>query len=209
MSSEVVILVHGLWMSGIELGVLRHRLETDHGFAALQYSYASITESMADHVRGLRELAQKQICDRLHFVGHSMGGLVILNLLEATNELLPGRAILMGSPVQGSRVAAGIARWPLGRIALGAARESIAPPAPRHWKGSRDIGVVAGSVSIGLGRLFADVTPPSDGTVLVEETRLDGAADEIVMPVTHSSMVFSASVAQQIAKFLRDGKFER
>jgi len=209
MPSEIVILAHGLWMSGLELGVLRHRLENEHGFKTIQYSYASVTESMAEHVRGLRELAQKQTCERLHFVGHSMGGLVIYNLLESTNDLLPGRAVLVGSPVQGSCVAAGIARWPLGRIALGCASESIAPDAPRQWKGNRDIGVIAGSVSIGLGRLFANVSPPSDGTVLVEETRLEGAADHIVMPVTHTSMVFSAAVADQIAKFLREGKFEK
>ena len=209
MPSELVILAHGLWMSGLELGVLRHRLEKEHGFSTIQYSYASVTESMADHVCGLRELAQKQTCERLHLVGHSMGGLVIYNLLESTDDLIPGRAVLMGAPVQGSCVAAGIARWPLGRIALGCARESIAPEAPRSWKGNREIGVIAGSVSIGLGKLFADVTPQSDGTVLVEETQLNGAADHIVMPVTHSSMVFSASVAEQIAAFLRKGKFER
>jgi pimeloyl-ACP methyl ester carboxylesterase len=209
MPSEIVILVHGLWMSGLELGVLRHRLEREHGFSTIQYSYASVTESMADHVRGLHELAEQQTCDRLHFVGHSMGGLVIYNLLESANVLIPGRAVLLGSPVQGSCVAAGIARWPLGRIALGCARESIAPEGPRHWEGSREIGVIAGSVSIGLGRLFADITPPSDGTVLVEETHLDGAADRIVMPVTHTSMVFSASVADQVAAFLHTGKFTK
>src|SRR5687768_691525 len=102
MSSPTVILVHGLYMSGIELTVLRHRLNGDHGLNAICYSYRSVTGTMVDHVKGLRELAKMQLADELHFVGHSLGGVVVLDLLESTDDLPPGRAVLLGSPVQGS-----------------------------------------------------------------------------------------------------------
>jgi pimeloyl-ACP methyl ester carboxylesterase len=206
--SSTVILVHGLWMSGFELGVLRHRLNAEYGFNALAFSYHSVTETMVDHVRRLREFAQQQTSDEVHFVGHSMGGIVVMNLLEATQDLKPGRAVLLGSPVCGSRAAEGLARWPVGRVLIGHALDHVSPShTVRHWDGRRDVGVIAGSSAMGLGRFFTQLDGDHDGTVLVEETQLEGAADRIVMPVTHTGMVFSAEVAQEVANFLRTGKF--
>jgi pimeloyl-ACP methyl ester carboxylesterase len=208
--SDTVILVHGLWMTGMQMRLLKQRLENDHGFNCLMFSYASVTGSMIDHVSKLRELAQQQQCTRLHFVGHSLGGVVCYKLLESTNDLPPGRAVLLGSPLQGSHAVETIVKWTLGRIAVGdAVRKELLDGQPRYWHGRRDIGVIAGSASIGLGRLISnDLSANSDGTVLIEETRLEGAADSIVLPVTHTSMVFSPEVAHQVAKFLRDGRFE-
>lgn len=208
MPPPTVILVHGLWMSGLELGVMRHRLQTDYGFNALAFSYHSVTETMVDHVRRLRELAQQQTSDEVHFVGHSMGGIVVMNLLEATQDLKPGRAVLLGSPVRGSCAAEGLARWPVGRVLIGRALDHVSPSETvRSWDGRRDVGVIAGSTGFGLGRLLTQLNGDHDGTVLVEETVLEGAADRIVMPVTHTGMVFSAEVVQQIASFLNTGRF--
>lgn len=210
MPSDTIILVHGLWMNGLELTVLRHRLEAEHQFHCEQFSYASVTGAMVDHVRKLRELAQAQQCERLHFVGHSLGGVVTYKLLESTHDLPPGRAVFLGSPLNGSRAVEGMARWTLGRVAVGdEVRKELLQGEPRHWDGRRDIGVIAGSVNVGLGRFFSeDLTTNSDGTVLIEETKLAGAADHIVLPVSHTSIVFSPVVAYQIVQFLRTGKFD-
>jgi pimeloyl-ACP methyl ester carboxylesterase len=165
---------------------------------------------MVEHVRRLRELAQAQDSETLHFVGHSMGGLVVLNLLEATRDLAPGRVVLLGCPVRGSSAAQGLARWPLGKALMGRALADVSPPeVTRVWDGRRDVGVIAGSTGLGLGRLLTQFTGDHDGTVLVEETLLEGAADQIVMPVTHTGMVFSSDVAQQTAYFLQHGKFAK
>ena len=210
MPADTIILVHGLWMTGIEMSVLKHRLESDHGFHCVQFSYHSVTGAMLDHVSKLRELAQAQHCERLHFVGHSLGGVVTYKLLESTADLIPGRAVFLGSPLQGSATVSAISNWTLGRIAVGdAVCKELLEGQPRHWDGRRDIGIVAGSVQMGFGRLFSEqLTENSDGTVMIEETKLDGAADHIVLPVTHTSMVFSPLVTQQIVNFLRDGKFD-
>ena len=190
--------------------MLRRRLETDHGLHAISFSYHSVTETMVEHVRRLRELAQAQTAATLHFVGHSMGGIVVMNLLEATQDLAPGRVVLLGCPVRGSRAAQGLARWPLGRALIGHALADVSPAeANRIWDGRRDVGVIAGSTGVGLGRLLAQFTGDHDGTVLVEETSLQGAADQIILPVTHTGMVFSAEVAQQTAHFLQCGKFAK
>jgi pimeloyl-ACP methyl ester carboxylesterase len=206
--SDSIIIVHGLWMTGLELGVLQHRLHADHGFEPSIFSYPSISGSMHDHVTSLRAYVQAQHAERLHFVGHSLGGIVVLKLLEAYDDIPPGRVVCLASPMQGSCAVDGFARWPFARAALGAAIcEEVLSSKKRHWDGRRDVGIIAGSLSIGIGRLFADFNEPSDGTLLVSETKLDGAKDHIVMPVSHTGVVFSLEVTAQIAKFLHDGVF--
>jgi pimeloyl-ACP methyl ester carboxylesterase len=206
-----IVLVHGLWMSGFELGVLKHRLEAQGDCIALAFSYPSLTGSMSDHVRSLIDFARSQPAANLHFIGHSLGGLVILRALELTNDLPPGRAVLLGTPLQGSQAARGVARLlPFGRAILGSAvREECIEDSPREWSGRRDVGVIAGSMGMGLGRLFAHLDTDHDGTVLVEETRLPGAKDHLVLDTSHTGMLFSPDVAEQAGHFLRYGAFRR
>ena len=210
-AEATVILVHGLWMSGFELGVLKHRLETDRRLRAIAFSYPSIAGSMSEHVRSLIEFAQAQKAAQLHFLGHSLGGLVILKALQLTDDLPPGRAVLLGTPSQGSKAAQGVARLlPFGKALLGAAvNEEIVEFAPREWRGHRDVGVIAGSMGMGLGRLFAHLDTDHDGTVTVDETRLPGAKDHIVVSTSHTGMLFSGEVAHQAGHFLEKGTFSR
>jgi hypothetical protein len=79
----------------------------------------------------------------------------------------------------------------------------------RTWNGTRDLGVIAGDRAFGMGRLIGPLPKPNDGTVTVAETRLPGATDHIVLPVTHLSMLWSGDVAEQVIAFLRDGHFTR
>lgn len=205
-----VVLVHGLWMSGFELGVLKHRLEGTGELRASAFSYPSLAGCMNDHASSLAAFARTLHVARLHFVGHSLGGLVILRALELAPDLPPGRAVLLGTPAQGSRAAQGVARLPFGRTLLGlAVTEECIDYAPREWKGTREIGVIAGSMGLGLGRLFAELNTDHDGTVLVEETHLPGAKDHIVLSTSHTGMLFSAEVAEQAAFFLKEGTFRR
>lgn len=208
-SSPLIVLVHGLWMSGLELGVLKRRLEAGGRFRAAAFSYPSVRGSMADHVEGLIDFARAQEADELHFIGHSLGGLVVLNALQVTDDLAPGRAVLLGTPLQGSKAAQGVARiLPFGRAILGhAVNAEIVEWQPRKWSGRRDVGVIAGSMGMGLGRLFAELQADHDGTVLVEETKLPGARDHLILPTSHTGMLFSAAVAEAAERFLLEGRF--
>ena len=208
--SDHIVIVHGLWMTGLELGVLQHRLRTDHGFEPSIFSYSSITGSMAEHVANLHSFVLSLKAERVHFVGHSLGGIVILKMLEEYSDVPPGRIVCLASPMQGSCAVDGIARWPFARAALGAAIcDEVLSTKRRQWDGRRDVGIIAGSLSIGIGRLFAHFQEPSDGTLLVSETELDGAKDHIVMPVSHTGIVFSVDVTEQIAGFLKEGAFAK
>ncbi|HTE42084.1 MAG TPA: alpha/beta fold hydrolase [Steroidobacteraceae bacterium] len=208
--SDHLVIVHGLWMTGIELGVLQHRMRTEHGFESSIFSYPSITGSMAEHVASLHKYVLTQNAERLHFVGHSLGGIVVLKMLESFTDIPPGRVVCLASPMQGSCAVDGFARWPFARAALGAAIcEEVLSSKARTWDGRRDVGIIAGSLNIGLGRLFVDFQEQSDGTLLVSETKLEGAKDHVVMPVSHSGIVFSTEVAAQISAFLKGGAFQR
>ncbi len=188
----LVVYVHGLWLSGREAWLLRRRLARELGAEERAFTYASVR------------------ADTLHLVGHSLGGVMIVKMFDDPPALPPGRIVLLGSPVNGSSAAVGLARFAFGRHILGASmREAVLSGRARAWRGGRDLGVIAGDRPLGLGRFVGSLPGPHDGTVAVAETRLEGATDQIVLPVSHSSMVLSAGVVRQTAAFLRDGRFSR
>ena len=83
----------------------------------------------------------------------------------------------------------------------------LVSPRARAWKRPRSLGVIAGSLSAGFGRLVSRLPVPNDGTVAVDETRLDGMSDHLVLPVTHTGMLLSTEVANRTARFLDHGNF--
>ncbi|HEY7642959.1 MAG TPA: alpha/beta fold hydrolase [Steroidobacteraceae bacterium] len=209
-AAALVILVHGLWQSGLELFVMRRRLQADGSLRALFFSYPTIVGTMSNHVRRLIDCARAHQAERLHFVGHSLGGLVVLRALEVTDDLPPGRAVLLGSPLQGSRTAQSLAKLPFGRALLGGALSAECVDwSPREWSGRREVGVIAGSMGFGVGRLLANLDEAHDGTVLVEETRLPGAKDHLVVAASHTGLLVSPKVAAQTRHFLEHGAFQR
>jgi pimeloyl-ACP methyl ester carboxylesterase len=212
----VVIYVHGLWLNGWESLLLRQRLSRQLNCTTLSFPYASIGASLEENVRALGGFLGGLHADSLHLVGHSMGGSVILELFESSaarsaevvGKLPPGRIVLLGSPVRGSRAARNLSQLPFGRRMLGlTAHEALLPERDRQWRGGRELGIIAGTVPVGFGRFMGPFDAPSDGTVLVEETHLHGAKQHLCMRTTHSGMVYSAPIARQIASFLRDGRF--
>ena len=208
--SVVVVYVHGLWLTGIEGALLRKRLAAELDADTRAFSYASVKSSVSTNAQALGEFLLGLRADTLHLVGHSLGGLVILKLFEsdATDALPPGRIVFLGSPLNGSRSAQNLARLPLGTTLLGrGVREELLIPRERCWRGQRDLGVIAGSLSVGLGKLVGARGAPNDGTIFVDETRLPGISQHLVMPVSHTGLPFSKSVARQTGAFLRSGKF--
>jgi len=207
-----VVYVHGLWLSGNEAGILLRRLARTLNAKTRAFSYASMTSSISDSAQALATFLREQRADTLHLVGHSLGGLVILKLFEngAGAQLPPGRIVLLGSPLNGSRAAQNLARLPFGRKILGSGvREELLTERQRRWTGQRELAVIAGSVGIGLGRLVGVYGAPSDGTIFVEETRLPGILEHLVLRVSHTALPFSSTVARQTAAFLNDGSFMR
>ena len=201
-----VLVVHGLWMTGLEATLFRHRL-AHAGYHVRQFHYRSMT-AVADEVLEELDRAVTALPPPVQLVGHSLGGLLVLRYLGARPERGIGRAVLLGSPVNGSRSARAFARLPGMSIFFGplAGAELLAESAPA-WRGAARIGVIAGSHGIGFGRLLAALPEPHDGTVAVDETELPGIAAHRVVAATHTGMVFSDEVAQLVVAFLREGGF--
>ena len=206
---DTVVLIHGLWVHGIAMALMRRRVERG-GYRAVSYSYPSLRFTLAENVERLAGYCRSLAASQLHFVGHSLGGLIVLRLLERPDAPPAGRVVLIGSPVAGSHAARRLARLPGGRAALGRSMSQWLSAAPAVARGGVDIGIIAGTLPVGLGRIVApDLAPPNDGAVSVAETRLPGARDTITLNVSHSGMLVSRAVAQQIVHFLRDGAFDK
>jgi len=208
MEPETVVLVHGLWVHGVAMGLMRRRIAR-RGYRALAYSYPSVRLTLSENVERLARYCRELSASRLHFVGHSLGGLIAMQLLERERGIAPGRIVLIGTPYAGSLAARGLARLPGGRTALGRSMaEWLEAPRPVP-DGSREIGVIAGRRPVGLGRLVvADLPAPNDGAVGVVETRLPGMRDHLVLNVSHSEMLVSRALVHQICAFLKDGVFD-
>jgi pimeloyl-ACP methyl ester carboxylesterase len=205
---DSVILVHGLWLSGWALAPLRLRLE-HAGFRAPGFSYHSVRDDLDTNARELARFVDAHRGRRTHVVGHSLGGLVALRMLGSLGAAVDGRVVLLGSPFAGSAAAESVGRLPFGRSLLGhSLPEWLAAPRPGPDP-MHQIGVIAGSLGAGAGRLVAELDSPNDGTVAVAETQVPGMTDHVVLPVTHTGLLTSARVAHQVIAFLRDGRFER
>lgn len=204
---ETVILVHGLWVHGAVMSLMRRRIARC-GYRSVCYSYPSMRRTLSENAERLAQYCRGIAAPRIHFVGHSMGGLVVLKMLESPRDFMTGRVVLVGTPYGGSYAARRLARIPGARAVLGRCLPEWLGRDRPHPPAHREIGVIAGRVGIGLGRIVApEMTWPNDGVVAVSETAVPHASDHVVLDVNHTGMLLSRSVARQACEFIRSGAF--
>lgn len=203
-----VVYVHGLWMPGDESLVLAHRLHHDFGLALHSFRYSTAFSSMKTTTERLDTFVRELGAAQVHFVGHSLGGLIIHRFLERFSDQPPGRAVFLGTPSVASRVAERAARFaPVAQLMGPSVAEELLQARERRWTHLQQLGIVAGTQPLGVGQLLARFEEDNDGTVAVSETRMPGATDHIVLPVSHLGMLMSADVAHQTGCFLTQGRF--
>ncbi len=203
---EAVVLIHGLFLNGYEMSFLRFQLSRA-GYLPRRFRYPSVRCSPASAAEQLRRVVQDLDAGKIHFICHSLGGLVIRHYFSLFEDLRHGRVVTLGTPHQGSGVARYLSTFTLGRKLLGQSnRHGVSGDVP-PWNGGCEIGSIAGTRSVGMGRVIADLSKPNDGTVAVEETRLHGAKDHIALPVSHLGMLASRQVVIQVLHFLQQGRF--
>jgi pimeloyl-ACP methyl ester carboxylesterase len=201
-----VILVHGLWVPALTMAPLAARLARE-GYRAHLFAYAGRERPLEAHAERLARFAQE--IGPAHMAGHSLGGVVVLEALERHREVALGCALLLGAPVRGNLAGRRLARHGWGRWFLGASEPLWREGRHARWTRPEPLGVIAGSLPLGLGRLFGALPGANDGVVRVEETDVQGMRERVVLPVAHSAMPVSARVAAQVAAFLRDARFLR
>jgi pimeloyl-ACP methyl ester carboxylesterase len=213
LKTDAVILVHGLWTPAA-IFMLHGRWLQQGGYRVLHFGYPSVRGTLAQNALRLKRFIAARIPagspGAIHLVGHSLGGLVILDLLRHEPDSRLRRAVLLGTPCVDSHTArtlAGVTGLPtlLGRsISEWLSRP---PGAAVASPPGIEIGVLAGTRSVGLGRIVPGLPRPNDGVVALAETRLADAADSISLRVAHSEMLASRRCAAQVAAFLATGRF--
>lgn len=202
-----VVLVHGLWYRCWSMALLKKRLAA-HGFQVRCFSYPTLAHRPELSARALAGFCRKSGSNTVHLVGHSLGGLLILAMLGQGGYQPAGRLLLLGTPLAGSRVARRIAAWPGGKLLLGHSGDLLADgagAAGQAWT----CGMIAGTRGIGLGRLSGVRLGPGDGTVALEETHHQMVSERLELPVSHTGLLASRTVAEQVTHFLANGHFRQ
>jgi alpha-beta hydrolase superfamily lysophospholipase len=192
---ELVFLVHGMGRTPLSMFLLGRRLERA-GYRVASFGYLSTTGTVADLgaalARRVRTLAGE--APAVHFVGHSLGNIIVRWILAHERPVRPGRVVMLAPPNQGAAVADRWARW------VGWAMPTIhelrthpeTPARTLPLPDDVDVGIIAGL---------------RDAKVRVHETHLDGARDHTVVPSYHTFIMNRADVHRLICTFLRDGHF--
>ena len=210
--AEAVVVVHGLGRTAASMTILVSRLK-NAGFRVHSFGYPSTSEPMEALVDRL-QAEVSQCCgteaETVHFVTHSMGGVLVRSHLSQQPEAHRGRVVMLSPPGQGSEIIDAFADSPLLQSLVG-------PAASRLRTDSTGIASQLGPVRFSLGIVTGDrslspigswlIPGPDDGKVGVDQAMVDGATDFRVVSATHTFIMNRRDVAEEVVHFLRQGRF--
>ncbi len=212
-TGDCVVLLHGLARSSTSLFVMQKALE-GIGYRVMNVDYASKEGTIEEQAMSVLPdvMAACEDCTRVHFVTHSMGGIMLryyLQYVKKRPENL-GRCVMLAPPNKGTPLIDKLEDMIGFELLNGVAGKQLGTGANSlpNSLGPVDypVGVIAGNKAI--APLYAGLFEgDNDGKVAVESTKVDGMVDHIVLPVTHTFMMNSPQVFKQVAHFLREGFF--
>lgn len=204
---ETVVLVHGLYVHGMWMSLLESWLGYA-GYKTMNYSYPSMTRSPLENAEELQRQLHHLEARTVHFLAHSMGGLVVRYLFDKHPKQRPGRVVTLGTPHQGSHAASVMHYSGLGCFVGKSVECGLVKSAPA-WTASHELGSIAGTLNVGVAALFPGMPLEADGLIAVSETRLPGMTDHICLPVSHMQMLIDPSTINQACTFFATGHFHR
>lgn len=209
---DYVVILHGIGRSGKHMQKLATYLQKD-GFDVINLSYPSTTHTIEE----LAKIINKEISERVaenklvHFIGYSMGGLMVRALIHKYNYKNLGKVVQLAPPNQGSEVADFVQNfWPYKKIFGPAGQQLITDQSSvKHLFGevNYELGIIAGNATI--DPISSAIIPgENDGKVAVERTKLDGMKDHIVVSASHTFFPSNKEVQKQTLYFLKNGNFK-
>ncbi len=209
---ETVILLHGLGRTSWSFWRVEQTLRRD-GYHVINLTYPSREQSVERLAQEFLAplIAAQRSAPRLHFVTHSLGGILLRCYLRDHAVPNLGRVVMLAPPNAGSELADRLQPTWLYRTVNGPAGQQLGtaglPSTLGAWPaGSGELGIIAGEVS--LNPFFSAVLPgPNDGKVTVASARLAGMKDFLVVPYSHTWLAWRAPVIESIRAFLHSGHF--
>jgi len=210
-NKEIIVLLHGLARSNTSMWLLASRLE-DAGYYVRRVEYDSLhqnpNEILTEISSQINQCCQKH-AQSVHFVGHSLGGLMVRAYLQNNRVDKLGRVVLLGTPNQGTEAADHFSNSWLMKI-LGPTAKTLGTDADSFPKSLEapyyPVGIVAGEHK---SQLNDPVIPgKDDGLVSVEATKIDTMTDFIIIETGHSRMRYDREVADQTIEFIKNGAFK-
>jgi pimeloyl-ACP methyl ester carboxylesterase len=213
-ASECVILLHGLGRFKQSMGRLDQHLKS-LGYTTINLAYPSTTKSIETiaetHLARAVQSCEARGPGKIHFVSHSLGGLIVRQYLQRHSVPAGSRLVMLSPPNQGSELVDLLQQVPLYQWVTGPAGQEIGrgPGAVVHRLKPVEIevGVIAGNRSINL-LVSAFMDGPDDGLVSVKSTMLPEMRDFIVVPSTHTFIMKNPLVMRQVAHFFKYGRFD-
>ncbi len=194
-----VVVLHGLYMSGFVMRPLCARLRRD-GFDIFNLSYNTLVPNKSEIFNQIDDFIGG---DQAALVCHSMGGLVARAYLEnnSANATNVEKVITLGTPHKGSHIARQMQQHGLDALLRNSVEYLLSEN--YDWPFNAKLYSIAGDLPIGLMPLLAKGSQ-SDGTVLLEETRLAGMAEHKVFRLSHTSLIYSRKVMEYITSLLQE-----
>lgn len=208
---EAVILLHGLGRTSGSMNMLRKRL-TRHGYHVVNLPYSSrkmSIEKISSKILApvVREMSKR--FETVHFVTHSMGGIVVRYYLNVNDTSRVGRVVMLAPPNKGSELIDFFASGKLFQRVMGPASLQLSTHSPLLADTPMppvEIGVIAGDVSCNPVTSLL-VKGVDDGKVSVENTRYTGIKEHIVIHSNHTLIMRNSLAIKQILHFLSWGRF--
>jgi len=215
MAKEGVILLHGLARTSKSMNKMEKHLR-EAGFETLNVDYESrknTIDSLSARVisKSLIKMDSMNV-STIHFVTHSLGGILVRNYMSKNNISNMGRVVMLGPPNQGSEVVDKLKNFSFFKKLNGPAGGQLGTDATSKpntlGKVNFELGIIAGDRSI-IWINSSYIKGSDDGKVSVEKTKIPGMKDHVVIHTTHPMMMKNNHVIEQVIEFLKKGKFKK